>query len=212
MKLWLALLFFVSAGALQSAQADPAAATFRVRYERGNVSGHATACSVDVSRYVAGKGLLLTAAHNVVDEHGKTRARLAVEIQAGKFQPCTVTAFDLDLDLALIRTAADPPTLALCETDASAKDTVTLAGSPHGAPVALAHGIVTCRFWNGSVKTAARLAFDHGDSGAPLINAAGKVCGVAVAGVPKDGDLDRNIALFVPLACIVSFLQDVGKP
>jgi len=41
--------------------------------------------------------------------------------------------------------------------------------------------------------------------------ASGLVVGVAVAGIPKDGDLDHNVGLFVPVVGVASFMEANGQ-
>ncbi|HEY3323773.1 MAG TPA: LysM peptidoglycan-binding domain-containing protein [Planctomycetota bacterium] len=190
----------------------------RIRYERGEgnaiITGHGTAFGVDLRQYgYAGRRCLLSAAHNVLDDSKKPYADLKVEIQEGTrswWSQSTVLAYDGDLDICLVQAGDDLPCLLrLAPADASIGSPVLLAGSPRGVPVALFEGILTKRFERGSARSAAQVAFDHGDSGGPIVAVpSGEVLGVAVAGVPKDGDLDHNIGLFVPLAAVTAFLEE----
>ena len=193
----------------------------RIQYERqeggATNTGHGTAFGVDLSRYgYGGCRYLLSAAHNILDDHKRPFSTLRIEIVEGSrtyWSHCRAVAWDVELDLCLIAAGDDlPRTLKLGRGDLPAGAEIILAGSPRGAPVKLFTGTVTRRFERGTVRSAASIPFDHGDSGGPVVDpATGAVAGVAVAGVPKDGDLDRTIGLFVPLAGIVSFLQANGR-
>lgn len=212
---------FVKLPEISAAEPDPDKAllqsTVRICYERREneimVSGHGTAFGVDLSQFgFVGKRYLLSACHNVLDERDRVHAILKIEINDGErkhWARCNVAAYDKNLDICLLESSEDlPQILQLGNAEALPGSQIILAGSPRGIPVSIFSGSVINCFDHGTVKTSARIAFDHGDSGAPVIcPATHKVAGVAVAGVPKDGDLDHEIGLFVPLAGIASFLQ-----
>jgi len=188
----------------------------RIRYERGEtrttITGHGTAFCADLSKYgYSGRTYLLSAAHNVLDDTGRPFETLKLEIEEpGRtvWSRCRVLAFDKDLDLCLLESNDPlPEQVELSDADVEAGAKVVLAGSPRGVPVALYDGVVIKRFEGGTVRSSARLPFDHGCSGGPFFNSAGKAAGVAVAGVPKDGDLDKQMGLFVPVSALASFLE-----
>ena len=191
--------------------------TARVRYEvRRNdclVTGHGTAFGVDLKAYgYSGNRYLLSACHNVLDQNDRPYPTLKIEIYDGSekhWTTCTVAAVDKNLDLCLIEASEDlPAVLELDSTEVVPGTPIVMPGSPRGVPVAIYSGSVLERFERGSIRSSAKIIFDHGDSGAAMVNAnTGKLAGVAVAGVPKDGDLDHTIGLFVPLAGVTSFLQ-----
>lgn len=189
----------------------------RIRYERseGNatITGHGTAFGVDLSRYgFEGSRYLLSAAHNVLDDNGAPFSTVKIELEDEArtvWSKCRVLAFDKELDLCLLESNDPIPQIVeLADEDAEVGATTILAGSPRGIPVKLFEGTLTKRFDSGTIRSAVRIPFDHGDSGGPFFASdSGKVIGVAVAGVPKDGDLDHNIGLFVPVAGVKSFLE-----
>jgi len=196
--------------------------TVRIRYERMQdgcvITGHGTAFGVDLARYgYQGKRYLLTAAHNVLDDRHKPFSTLKIEIRypdgREMWTPVRALVWDEQLDLCIIESTADLPSLTqLSDTDLNVGSSVLLVGSPRGVPIAQFQGSVTTRFYNATVRTATRIPFDHGDSGGPFFCArTRKVVGVAVAGVPKDGDLDHNIGLFVPMAGVASFLEQNAR-
>ena len=191
--------------------------TARVRYEVRRddclVTGHGTAFGVNLKAYgYTGNRYLLSACHNVLDQNDRPYSTLKLEIFDGSekhWTTCTVAAVDKNLDLCLIETSEDlPAVLELDNAEVVPGTPIVMPGSPRGVPVAIYSGSVIERFERGSIRSSAKIIFDHGDSGAAMVNAnTGKLAGVAVAGVPKDGDLDHNIGLFVPLAGVTSFLQ-----
>jgi len=195
------------------AAAEPAAAVARLRYERiageAVVTGHGTAFAVDLAAYGReGKRYLLTAAHNVLDDATrKPYDTLILETAKLKWCGVKVLAFNVSLDLCLLECTEElPAVLSLADKEAAHNTAIELTGSKRGKPLTVHTGTVVERFERGTVRTRAAVAFDHGDSGGP-VTAAGAVVGVAVAGIPKDGDLDTNVCLFVPLIAIRSFLD-----
>lgn len=205
-----------------SANTDIMTPTVRIRYERMQdgcvITGHGTAFGVDLTRYgYQGKRYLLTAAHNVLDDRHKPFSTLKIEIRypdgREMWTPVRALVWDEQLDLCIVESTADLPSLTqLSDTDLNVGSSVLLVGSPRGVPIAQFQGSVTTRFYNATVRTATRIPFDHGDSGGPFFCARSrKVVGVAVAGVPKDGDLDHNIGLFVPMAGVASFLEQNAR-
>jgi LysM repeat protein len=207
----------MSAGASAATRDDLLASAMRIRYERTEggalITGHGTAFGVDLTPYgVQSRRLMLSAAHNVLDGRGQPYGTLKIEIIEGSrsyWSKVRVIASDENMDLCLLESGDDLPFLAtLHDTDLQPGNPVILAGSPRGIPVALYDGEIMKRFESGSIRSSARIVFDHGDSGGPFFCAKTmKVIGVAVAGVPKNGDLDHNIGLFVPLVGVDSFLQ-----
>lgn len=186
----------------------------RLRYERTEagqiITGHGTAFFIragDASDRVR----LLTAAHNILDERGNPYATVAVEFAKDDWRPMRVEHFEEKYDIALL--APTKPFHAyflhmrLGAVDAGVSDKVCLNGSKRGTPVCEYAGVVAELHDGGTVRDRMRIEFDHGDSGGPVTNAAGDVVGIAVAGVPKDGDLDHNVGLFIPVSIIKKFLE-----
>jgi LysM repeat protein len=191
--------------------------TMRIRYEReehgATITGHGTAFAVDLAAYgYAGKRYLLSAAHNILDERKQPYGNLKVEMDDGRrtyWSRARALAWDEDLDLCLVEASDDAPRLlTLADRDPGIGSPVIMAGSPRGVPVKLFEGTLTRRFERGTIRSSARIPFDHGDSGGPMVDPrTGKVVGVAVAGIPKDGDMDHDLGLFVPVAGISGFLE-----
>lgn len=201
--------------------------TVRVRYEQRIsqervISGQGTAFGVDLSAYgyPASRRYLLTAAHVVLNGNkvgNKTPyAKIEIELRRGDntyWSTCRAVAWDEYLDLCILESGDELPNhLKLAERDPKVGAKLVLAGSPRGVPVALYTGTLDQKFERGSIRSSARVPFDHGDSGGPMVDAVtGLVVGVAVAGIPKDNDLDRNVGLFVPVVGVDSFMEAVGQ-
>ena len=213
--LLLSLLAAITSNAMENAVEDNLMqSTFRIRHQIHKdgyvVTGHGTAFGFDASAYgYDNRHYLLTVSHNVLDESGRPLSILELELTPGVWSPCRVTAFDKNLDLCLVETSqALPRVMKLSEMELASGDSVWMAGSPRGVPVGLYKGTVLERFERGSVRTLMEIPFDHGDSGGPVINPkTGRITGVAVAGIPKNGDLDHTVGLFVPVLAISSFLD-----
>lgn len=190
----------------------------RIRHQRheGAVTftGHGTAFGVDLSSYGLTKPrYLLSASHNVQDD-GNVYGDIRIEISENEWISIAVVSFDPNLDICLLKSSVDLQSVAkLAEKDVAVGGNLTLVGSPRGAPIAIFDGILLRKFDRGTVRSLAKITFDHGDSGGPFFDAkTGLVVGMAVAGVPKDGDMDHEVGLYVPLVAITSFLESIGKP
>ncbi|MGD0092959.1 MAG: trypsin-like peptidase domain-containing protein [Planctomycetota bacterium] len=192
--------------------------TVRIQYEHESsgrtYTGHGTAFGVDLSQYgyPASHRYLLTAAHNVLDDNKVPYPKLRVELRKGDspyWSKCRVLAWDEYIDLCIVESGGDlPHLLTLAGSDPKLGSRLVLAGSPRGVPVELHTGTLDRKFERGTVRSSASVLFDHGDSGGPMVDAvSGLVVGVAVAGVPKDGDMDHNVGLFVPVVGVASFME-----
>lgn len=151
--------------------------------------------------------LLLTAYHNVDEDHIKPF--VTVE---GKEYPIKVVKFNKKLDIALceiVRTLDNTEELKLpmldIGNDAKANDKVFFQGYPRGKYL-MSEGQVLERFYSGSLDLAA-VKFDHGCSGCPVTNGR-HIVGIAISGVPKDGDLDYTKGMYLPASVIKQFLDE----
>lgn len=173
----------------------------RLRYERvesgDRITGHGTAFGV-------APRLLLTAKHNVLDKNQNPYKTLKIEV-SGEWLKCEVISLHDDLDLCLLKSFADVPVFALADADAPERTKICLQGSPRGIPILNVAGSIERHYHLGGVLTRARIAFDHGNSGGPVL-ADGRVVGMAVSGVPKNGDLDKELCLFLPVSALKSFV------
>ncbi len=197
------VIYAGSATALETTQREKLLrSAVRIRYERseGNtvVTGHGTAFFVDLSHYgYTGSKYLLSVAHNVLDGKGVPYDTLKIEYEIDSrlvWSKCRVVAFDKKMDVCLIESRDAAPEVAkLAEADIAAEEgaEVVLAGSPRGIPIKLFDGTLANKFDGMPVHSTVRIPFDHGDSGGPFFSGqSGKVIGIAVAGIPKDDDLD----------------------
>lgn len=155
----------------------------------------------------SGTGFLVDAAgHVLTNAHVAGKCALVVGI-AGKKLPAVVVSRNAQLDLALLATRASTPTYATFRAGAPARagEVVTAAGFPLRG--LLASGpIVTTGIVNataGLLDDRSRLqisaAVQPGNSGGPLLDAAGNVIGVVVSKldamevVKSTGDLPQNV-------------------
>lgn len=201
------LIIFLFCFNLYSTEQD---SVVRIRYERMQddvtITGHGTAFSIDLPNLDKNSHYLLTAAHNTLDGNKQPYTKLMIE-NKNSWLPCTVVTWNEDLDICLLKTDVDIPPLKLGNKESTVNDTIYLFGSKRGKPIEKFPGIVKQKFERGSARFKAEIIFDHGDSGGPIINEQNLVIGIAVAGLPKDNDLDKNICLFVPLVGIQAFLE-----
>jgi len=164
---------------------DPAVAA-RVTPGVVRVEGQACGLVVDGSGFAAAPGLVVTNAHVVAGER-----ETDVYSEDGRRRSATVVAFDPKRDLAVLRVdGAGLPTLEL--GDAALDSAGAVFGHPGGGPLRAAPArierVIDAR-GSDIYRTAPTrrdvlvLATDlePGDSGAPLVDAAGRVVGVAFA-------------------------------
>ena len=179
------------------------AEAYRLKYTRLDekegvvVTGHGTAFCYE-------KGRLLTAAHNV------STGEPLIEVN-GDWVKAKVVRKNEDSDIALLecKEAEKWSPLAL-ETPSPGKD-IVLRGSKRGEKVSDRKGRISTAWYKGRAQWLADIGgegFDHGDSGAPLMFASNVVVGMVVAGIPKDGDMDKGKALFLPAMVLWSFLLE----
>lgn len=190
-------------------------ARFKRSYHKDGylVTGHGTAFGVDLSAFgYVGKQYLLTAWHNTVDD-ADPDPLLQVEI-SGTWVACKVLACDKETDICLLESSvAMSDVITLDNAELALNDPLVLCGSPRGVPIGLFIGSLKERFVRGSYKMLAEIPFDHGDSGGPVVSQKTyKLIGMAVSGVPKNGDINTQFMLYMPLSVIASFLQDNRRP
>lgn len=189
---------------LSASAADPSSA-YRIKYERQDdeqtITGWGTCFAI-------GESQALTAAHNVLDVHGRPYATLTMEI-AGRWTVVRVIRFDKELDVALLGLDDKLLTpLVLAVEDAKPQAAVSCIASAKGRILQQYEGRVSKRNFEGQPSTLVSIQFDHGFSGAPLFNAAGQVCGMGRAGIPFQDDLDKTCGLFLPASVLRAFLED----
>jgi hypothetical protein len=146
-----------------------------------------------------GDGKILTALHTI---KGGT-----LEIKEGeRWIPATVIARDEGLDLALLQSAARIDAFKLADS-AGPSEPYTIAGFPGGVRKTINARVDSVSGSRVSLRTA---GFGHGFSGAPVLNKAGCVVGVAVSGDKgPDGDIDPATCNAIHLLEIQAFLRRV---
>lgn len=156
------------------------------------VEGEACGRLQEGSGWTAGNDLVVTNAHVVA---GEAAGSTYVLVPDGARLPATVVLYNPNVDIALLRVPglSEPP-LAVAKATSGEKGAVL--GHPNGQdalvvqPAAIANEVTAVgENLYGTKKTtrqvlvlASRLTY--GDSGAPLVNAAGKVVGIAFAIAP----------------------------
>lgn len=164
----------------------PAAAAAQVRTSTVKVEGQACDRIQDGTGFVAADNLVVTNAHVVAGEK-----RTRVETSDGRALDAAVVAFDPNRDLAVLRVAGLglPP---LTQADAHIDDRGSLFGHPGGGalretPVRVAEQIVARGTNISRTAPTERSVFvlaavtAPGDSGAPVVDAEGRVFGVMFA-------------------------------
>jgi S1-C subfamily serine protease len=178
------------------------------QFEQSTVRVRGSGCSLDStgSGFVVERGLVLTNAHVVA---GSTA--VSVDAKQGSFK-AVVLAFDPGRDLALLGVSGliAPPV----EFANVASGDVAVFGHPNGGQLRVAPGAITARRAtkgrdiyddHASIREVLVLAaaLRPGDSGAAVVDAAGKVAGIAFAMAPDT----RATAYALTASEIQRFLQ-----
>ena len=176
----------------------------------------AVACSQrqDGTAFVVAPNLLLTNAHVVA---GSLDVEVAVSSKA--LQPATVTAFDPERDLALLRIETSLPSLAL--QSPLAGQLAAVIGHPAGGPLRTSPIRLVERVTaNGrdlydSMDTQRKIWFaaaklQSGDSGAPVIDTNGDVLGIIFAVAPPATPEYERAAYVLDRAEIAAFMAEVA--
>jgi len=175
-----------------------------VRYQDGvAITGHGSAWAVK-------KNWLFSAAHNVLDATDKPFETIQIEVAPDSWLPARVLRWDKDLDVCILEIGHPLEPLKLADGDPEEGTPITIVGAMRGTPVDRYHGVVEKRWYGATARTLARVKFDHGLSGAPVVSARG-VVGVAVCGVPLDADLDPKVGLFVPVSIVRWFIKQTEE-
>lgn len=174
----------------------------------------------------AGTGFFVDASGHIVTNYHVVQGASAVtvELSDGVMLDGTVLGFDSANDLAVVRVELEGRTVApvrLGDSDALiVGEPVAAIGHPFGLQRTLTTGIISAtsrtrppllsggRLQRGLIQTDA--ALNPGNSGGPLINAAGEVIGVnAAAESPVRGSVGTNFA--VPVNLVTRFLSQMIK-
>ncbi len=140
----------------------------------------------------------------VTNCHVVNAIRGSVRFSSDEVRDVNVVKIDPDKDFALLKTATGIgyPFLTLGDSDSCREgDPVIAVGSPQGLASTFTKGIVSAkgRQFTGTsasfIQTDA--AINHGNSGGPLINAAGEVIGINTRGVEKFVAEGLNFAIAI---------------
>jgi S1-C subfamily serine protease len=159
------------------------------------------------SGFFVGPGLVVTALHVLEGAVGGEAKRVG---QDTRYPIAGVVAFDETHDLALLRVVgATAPTLAIDDADTIAVgDEVFAIGSAGGYEGTFSHGLVS------GIRRAASMRLlqitapmSRGSSGGPILNAQGRVVGIATALV--EGGQNLNFA--APASALKPLLAELGS-
>jgi len=177
---------------------------------------HAIACSQgqDGTAFVVSPGLLLTNAHVVAGAQN-----VEIALPGKNLAQATVTAFDPERDLALIRVEADLPSLSL--QTPLAGQLAAVIGHPSGGPlrttpIRLVERVVANgRDLYDSVDTKRKVWFaaahlQSGDSGAPVIDTNGDVLGIVFAVAPPTSPDYERAVYVLDRSEIAGFMAEVA--
>ena len=127
--------------------------------------------------FVAPEGMVVTAAHVLVDAAG-----CSIEMNDGETLRCSVAASDTSKDVMLLMVPGTPAAMLRWGSSARVQDgdDISVVSNPLGQlPGTLSKGIVSAsRVVNGTRLLQISAPISHGSSGAPLLNSQGQVIGV----------------------------------
>ena len=150
------------------------------------------------SGFLVGPGLVATAAH-VVGGASSISLRFGPDVYSGDV---VLTADEDDLALIQVDGAPGAHQFSVAEQSAAVGEDVAVMGYPLGRPIAMTQGAVTSVDLRADVEGADRRglfmtdsAINPGNSGGPVIDTAGQVAGVVIAGGDAPG---AGLAVSVP--------------
>ena len=153
---------------------------------------------------VSDDGYVLTN-HHVAGSSGQVR----VHWPDGTDTIGEVVRGDPRRDVALVKTTAKGPALAVRRTGAQLGETVFAIGTPLDKQFAstLTRGIVSAtRLVDGLAMIQSDVAVDHGNSGGPLLDEKGQIIALTVSGYQPD-NVSHNINFFIPIVDALAALD-----
>lgn len=154
------------------------------------------------SGFVVGDGTQVVTNHHVVDR----AASVVVNSPDGKEIPAEVVDVDVTQDLALLKLNGSGPALDLAPELPQVGQEVAAIGTPKGLERTLSTGVVSALRKLGNREVVQITApVSHGSSGGPVLDAEGRVVGVATF-VFKEG---QNLNFAIPSTTVLRFL---GRP
>jgi S1-C subfamily serine protease len=191
------------------------------------ITYYGSAVGLDLSAHGMHKNLLLTAAHNVMDEddghyYEKVDVEVIVQDKASKararvWSPLTVVWADAVIDLALVRADVDLPFVSVLATDDATENGELLAavGHPGGGGLTVTFGYMVSKEVEMRIQEPwwyqASFTIYYGNSGGAVYDVyREQVIGIVVAGYGQGDLLAGNMGFFVSLPRIKSFLDTKG--
>lgn len=204
-------------------------------------TGTGSATSTATAFFINADGYLLTNAHVITltdyeDYDGFTYTGWDIVVSYADSDvtiPCSIVAYDTDLDLAVLKTdvaiddlayvvfydLTDPSSDAYA-TDAAVRlwygETAIAIGNAYGYGIAVTTGVVSApvrTFENGSVVVQAiqtDAAINEGNSGGPLCNAYGAVIGINSFKIVSE--TSENLGYAIPANVIIDYLESLSDP
>jgi putative serine protease PepD len=147
-----------------------------------------------------GTSSLVTNYHVIEDGFEKGNRDVEV-VQEARSLAGRVTAVSEKEDLALVEVDADLPTLALAESGARVGDSVLVLGSPLGLEQTAVSGIVSA-FREDPSLIQFSAPISPGNSGGPVLNAAGEVIGITELKIAEEAAEGLGFAIPVGTLCV----------
>jgi putative serine protease PepD len=139
--------------------------------------------------------------YHVIEEDYEAGQREVEVVQEGRSLEGRVIAVAEDEDLALVEVEADLPTLTLAQSGARVGDPVLVLGSPLGLEQTAVSGIVSAfREDENLIQFSAPIS--PGNSGGPVLNAAGEVIGITELKIAEDEAEGLGFAIPVGTLCV----------
>lgn len=188
-------------GSLNSATVAKAAlpSVFRVR------AGRATGTAFAFGQPPTGGGTLLVTNYHVVQDAVNAGQRTARIERASESYDVTIEKFDVDRDLAVLRAPQSFPRLTAARNPVQVGEPVVVVGAPLGLTDTVTTGVVSAVRDDvpglGTRVIQFDAAINAGSSGGPVINAEGRVVGVARAKIVRQNADGLGLAIPISEVC-----------
>ncbi len=188
-------------GSLNSATVAKAAlpSVFRIR------AGRATGTAFAFGQPPSGGGTLLVTNYHVVEQAVRAGARTARIERASESYDVTIEKVDADRDLAVLRAKQSFPRLSPARNPVQVGEPVVVVGAPLGLTDTVTTGVVSAVRDDvpglGTRVIQFDAAINPGNSGGPVINAEGRVVGVAQAKIIRENADGLGLAIPISEVC-----------
>ena len=189
---------------------SPSVVAVEIGTQRGN--GSVTPVAAGSGVIISTDGLILTNAHvvNITDDLGRTITNevITVTMADGKSRKVKVLGTDAAKDIGLLQlddtSGITPATLGSSTSLQVGDDVVAIGNALNlGDTPSVTKGIVSAKNRSLQVDASTTLedliqtdaAINHGNSGGPLLNAAGEVVGINSAGIPNSQNIGFAIGI-----------------